>query len=49
MTPKELTEKTIKDIAQRREKAEKDFYGYQKDQTLKKKKKWSTRYGGFRF
>lgn len=49
MTAKELTQKTIKDIAARREKADKDFYAYQKEQSVKKKRSWNVRHGGTRW
>lgn len=49
MTVKELAEKTVKDIAMRREKVEKDFYAYQKEQSLKKKRRWNIKYGGTRW
>ncbi|WP_192875409.1 hypothetical protein [Clostridium taeniosporum] len=37
MSPKELAEKTIKDIAAKREKADREFYGYQKESGVKEK------------
>jgi hypothetical protein len=49
MSPKELTQKTIKDIAKRRETAEKEVFGYFKEQSIKKKKGWTIRYGGPRW
>lgn len=49
MTAKELTQKTIKDIAARREKADKYFYAYQKEQSVKKKRSWGVKYGGTRW
>lgn len=49
MDCKKLAQNTVKDIAKKREKAEKDFYGYQKEQTIKKKKGWNVRYGGTRW
>lgn len=49
MTAKELTQKTINDIVARREKVEKDFYAYQKEQSAKKKRGWNIKYGGTRW
>lgn len=49
MTAKELAKKTVRDIARRREKVEKDFYGYQKEQSIKKKRGWNIKYGGTRW
>lgn len=49
MTPKELTEQTIKDIMKRRLKAQNEFYGYQKEQNVRKKKNWSVKVGGYRW
>ena len=49
MDAKSLAEKTIKDIAKKREKVDKDFYGYQKEQSLKKKRGWNVKYGGTRW
>ena len=49
MTPKELTQKTIKDIIKRRRKAQNEFNAYQSDQTLKKMRNWSVRVGGCRW
>lgn len=49
MTPKELTEKTIKDIMKRRAKLENEFYGYQKEKSFKKLKNWSVKVGGCRW
>ncbi|OOM79637.1 hypothetical protein CLPUN_15850 [Clostridium puniceum] len=49
MTPKELTDKTIQDIIKRRMKAEKEFYGYRKEQNVRKLRNWSVRVGGCRW
>jgi hypothetical protein len=49
MTAKELTEKTIKDIALRRKKRDVEFYAYQKEHTTKKKRGWNVKLGGFRW
>jgi len=49
MTPKELTEKTIKDIIKRRLQCQSEFYGYQRDRTVRKMKNWSVRVGGSRW
>ena len=49
MTPKELTEKTIKDIIKRRSQAKNEFYSYQSARILKKMKNWSVRVGGCRW
>lgn len=49
MTPKELTIQTIKDIAERRAKADSEFYGYRKEQNVRKKRNWSVRVGGYRW
>lgn len=49
MTPKELAEKTIKDIAKRRLKLEREFYGYQKEKNVKKLRNWSVKVGGCRW
>ena len=49
MTAKELTQKTINDIAVRRQKVDKDFYAYQKEKSLKKKRGWNVKFGGFRW
>ncbi len=38
MSPKELAQKTIRDIAKRRETAEKEVFGYFKERSIKKKK-----------
>lgn len=46
---KALTEQTIKDIAKRRETAEKEVFGYFKEQSIKKKKNWSIKVGGCRW
>ncbi|WP_315076695.1 hypothetical protein [uncultured Clostridium sp.] len=49
MTPKELTALTVRDIANRREKADKEFYGYQKESGVRRKKACNVRYGGYRW
>lgn len=49
MTPKELANKTIKDIAKRKETRESEIFAYMKEQSIKKKKTWSIRYGGFKW
>ncbi|NMF07425.1 hypothetical protein [Clostridium beijerinckii] len=49
MTPKELTQKTVKDIIKRRKKAENEIKAYQSDQTAKKMRNWSVRVGGSRW
>jgi hypothetical protein len=49
MSPKELTAKTIKDIKARRRTTEREFYGYIKEQNVKKKRGWNVRYGGCRW
>ena len=49
MTPKELAEKTIKDLKKRKEKSSNEFYAYQMEQSFKNRKKWSVRVGGYRW
>ena len=49
MTPKELTEKTIKDIRERRKKAEREFFAYRNEQNVRKLRNWSVRVGGSRW
>jgi ribosomal protein L29 len=49
MTPKELTDKTIKDIIKRRSQAKNEFYAYRRELTVKNLKKWSIRVGGCRW
>jgi ribosomal protein L29 len=49
MTPKELTEKTIKDIRERRRKAEREFFAYRNEQNVRKLRNWSVRVGGCRW
>lgn len=49
MSPKELTAKTIKDIQTRRRSTDREFYGYQKEQTIKKKRKCNVKFGGYRY
>jgi len=49
MTPKELTDKTIKDIIKRRSQAKNEFYAYRRELTVKNLKKWSVRVGGCRW
>ena len=49
MTPKELAQRTIKDIIKRRRKAQNDFNAYQSEQSVKKKRNWSVRVGGCRW
>jgi len=49
MTPKELTQKTIKDIIKRRIKAQNEFNAYRSEQTVKKLRNWSVRVGGCRW
>ena len=49
MTPKELAEKTIKDINKRKSKSINEFFAYQSEQVLKNKKKWGVRFGGYRW
>lgn len=49
MTPKELTEKTIKDIMKRRQKMKNEFYGYQKERNVRKLRNWSVKVGGCRW
>jgi hypothetical protein len=49
MTPKELTEKTIKDIIKRRSKSTNEFYAYQRERTVKRMRNWSVRVGGCRW
>lgn len=49
MTPKELTAKTIRDIQNRRRLSEREFFAYQKEQTTKKKRKWSVKFGGYKY
>jgi hypothetical protein len=46
---KALAEQTIRDIAKRRETAEKEVFGYFKEQSIKKKKNWNFRVGGYRW
>lgn len=49
MSPKELADKTIKDIQTRRQIADREFYAYQKEQVTRKKRGWNIKYGGFRY
>jgi len=49
MTPKELTQKTIKDIIKRRKKLENEFYGYQNERNVRKLRNWSVKVGGCRW
>lgn len=49
MTPRELTKKTIKDIAKRRKKTQNEFNAYQSEQIVKKLRNWSVRVGGCRW
>ncbi len=49
MSPKELAEKTIRDIAARRAKADREFYAYQKESGVRRKKSSNVRYGGYRW
>ena len=49
MTPKELTNKTIKDIIKRRSKAQNEFYGYQREHNVRKMRNWSVKVGGCRW
>jgi len=49
MTPKELTQKTIKDIIKRRSQGENEFNAYLREQTVRKLRKWSVRVGGCRW
>ncbi|MGN2336814.1 hypothetical protein ACTFIN_01640 [Clostridium cagae] len=37
MSPKELAEKIIRDIAARRERADREFYAYQKESGVRRK------------
>ncbi|MBY7009545.1 hypothetical protein HYI05_18355 [Clostridium botulinum] len=49
MTPKELAELTIQDIVSKRERAEREFYDYQKEKTVRRKKSYNIRFGGYRW
>lgn len=49
MSPKELAEKTIRDIAARRERVDREFYAYQKESGVRRKKSSNVRYGGYRW
>lgn len=49
MTPKELANKTIKDIMKRRSKAENEFKAYRSEQNVRKLRNWSVRVGGCRW
>ena len=49
MSPKELAEKTIRDITARRERADREFYAYQKESGVRRKKSSNVRYGGYRW
>lgn len=49
MSPKELAEKTIRDIAARRERTDREFYAYQKESGIRRKKSSNVRYGGYRW
>jgi len=49
MTPKELAEKTIKELNKRKLKSSNEFLAYQSEQIHKNKKKWGVRYGGYRW
>ena len=49
MSAKELAAKRIKDIAARRKAAEGQYMGYVKEQSIKKKKGWNVKFGGFKW
>lgn len=49
MSPKELTDKTIKDIEARRVKTDREFYAYQKESGVRRKKSCNVRFGGYRW
>jgi fructose-1,6-bisphosphatase/inositol monophosphatase family enzyme len=49
MTPRELADKTVEDIIIRRLKAENDFYGYQGEENINRKKISSISLGGYRW
>ncbi len=49
MTPKELAELTIQDIVIKRERAEREFYAYQKEKIVRRKKSYIIRFGGYRW
>lgn len=49
MTAQELAEKTAKDIKKIREKRSKDIFGYYKETSIKNKKRYNVKYGGFRW
>ncbi|WP_205452742.1 hypothetical protein [Clostridium botulinum] len=49
MSPKELAEKTIRDIAAKRAKEDKEFYNYQRESGIKRRKGCSIKYGGYRW
>ena len=49
MTPRELADITVDDIIIRRLKAENDFYGYEGERSISKKRKWSVIVGGCRW
>lgn len=49
MTPKELADKTVEDIIIRRLKAENDFYGYDGERNIERRKDFSISLGGYRW
>jgi len=49
MTPRELADMTVEDIIIRRLKAENDFYGYETDKNIKRRKSSSMSLGGCRW
>jgi len=49
MTPKELTQKTIKDIIKRKSQGENEFKAYRSEQSVRKMRNWSVRVGGCRW
>lgn len=46
---KELAQRTIKDIAKMRETRQSEIFAYLKEQSVKKKRNWNVRHGGFKW
>ena len=49
MTAQELAQKTIKDITKIRERRGKEIFSYYKETSIKNKKRYNVRYGGYRW
>ncbi len=49
MTPRELADKTVKDIIKRRLQSENEFYDYQRERNIRRRRMWSISVGGCRW